>query len=284
VLEGGTLAVDGLGQTSVPGIYAIGDMARRETMLPGHQVAAAAAEGSLTAIAIDPISSSAISRGCDRMNDSRNPMTERVHHPLFARAYTRIAAHAEGRGAADHRRQLLAGLTGRVIEVGAGSGANFPYYPGTVDEVVACEPEPYLRAQAAEAATHTALPITVIDGVADVLPVPSESFDAAVVALVLCTVPDVPSALAEVRRVLKPGGELRFYEHVISDRPVTARLQQLADATFWPRVAGGCHMSRDTAAAISDSGFRIEQCDRFPFSPIRFLPSDPHILGVARRG
>jgi len=83
--------------------------------------------------------------------------------------------------------------------------------------------------------------------------------------------------------VIRPGGELRFYEHVIADKPLPARLQQIADATLWPRVAGGCHMARDTTAAIELAGFEIESIDRFPFSPGTLVPSMPHILGAARR-
>jgi hypothetical protein len=82
--------------------------------------------------------------------------------------------------------------------------------------------------------------------------------------------------------VLKPSGELRFYEHVIAHGSTASRLQRLADATFWPRVAGGCHMARDTAAAIEDAGFAIERIERFPFSPGALVPSTPHILGLAR--
>jgi ubiquinone/menaquinone biosynthesis C-methylase UbiE len=96
-------------------------------------------------------------------------------------------------------------------------------------------------------------------------------------------VPSQDRALAELRRVIKAGGELRFYEHVVSHKPWFARLQRFADATFWPRVAGGCHLNRDTTAAIERAGFAIESIDRFPFSPGRLEPSIPHVLGVARR-
>jgi hypothetical protein len=91
------------------------------------------------------------------------------------------------------------------------------------------------------------------------------------------------SALAELYRVIRSGGELRFYEHVLAHPKWEARFQRLADATFWPHVAGGCHLARDTKTAIEHAGFQIDKCERFAFSPAPFLPPDPHILGVARR-
>lgn len=206
-----------------------------------------------------------------------------ARHPIFARLYARVAPAAEGKGAAAHRDELLAGLRGRVIELGAGSGLNFAHYPAAVSEVVAIEPEPYLRGRAQQAARGAPAPVTVLDGAADRLPAGDGAFDAAVASLVLCTVPDPPSALAELHRVLRPGGELRFYEHVVSDGPRAAALQRGLDGWgIWPRLAGGCHLARDTAAAIARAGFTIERCRRFAFAaggPV----SLPHILGVARR-
>jgi ubiquinone/menaquinone biosynthesis C-methylase UbiE len=210
-------------------------------------------------------------------------MTERAPHPLFARVYTKVAQKSEQRGGAAHRRKLLAGLQGRVIEVGAGSGANFPHYPTSVSQVIAIEPERYLRERAQRAARSAPVPVSVLDGDADRLPEEAGSFDAGVVSLVLCTVPDQHSALTEIRRVIRPGGELRFYEHVVAHRKREARLQRLADATLWPHLAGGCHLARDTTAAIERAGFAIETCERFAFSPAPLLPPDPHILGIARR-
>jgi ubiquinone/menaquinone biosynthesis C-methylase UbiE len=210
-------------------------------------------------------------------------MPEHASHPVFARVYAKVAETSERRGGAEHRQRLLAGLSGRVIEVGAGSGANFARYPASVGEVVAVEPERYLRERAQQAAAHAPVPISVIEGEADRLPGEAQSFDAAVAALVLCTVPDQSSALAELFRVLRPGGELRFYEHVVAHPKWESRFQRLADATFWPFLAGGCRLSRDTTTAIEHAGFQIETCERFPFSPAPFLPPDPHILGVARR-
>lgn len=208
---------------------------------------------------------------------------ESVHHPLFARFFDRFAAKDEERGQAEYRRELLSGLSGRVIEVGAGNGLNFPHYPLSVEELVAVEPEGYLRERAAEAARAVPVAIRVIDGVAGRLPAEDASFDAAVVSGLLCSVPDEQAALADLRRVLRPGGELRFYEHVRERNAVRARMQDAADLV-WPRLMGGCHPNRDTLAAIERSGFRIEWCRGFRFPPsARLSPVAPRILGLARR-
>jgi ubiquinone/menaquinone biosynthesis C-methylase UbiE len=204
--------------------------------------------------------------------------------PIFARMLARAAVCEERRGGAEHRRRLLAELSGRVVELGAGSGVSFAHYPGTVTALVAVEPEEHLRARAEEAAREAPIPVTVVDGVADALPADDASMDAGVVTAVLCSVPDPAAALGELRRVIRPGGELRFFEHVAADTPGLARLQRALDATIWPRVNGGCHTHRDTEAAIRAAGFEIEACDRFSFRahPLA-APVAPRILGRARR-
>jgi ubiquinone/menaquinone biosynthesis C-methylase UbiE len=127
-----------------------------------------------------------------------------IERPRFARMYPKAAARADRRGATKHRRRLLAGLSGRVLELGAGNGLNFAHYPATVTEVVAIEPEPSLRAAAEAAAQPAAVTVTVRAGTADQLPLADREVDAAVASLVLCSVPDQASALAELRRVLRP--------------------------------------------------------------------------------
>ena len=206
-----------------------------------------------------------------------------VHHPVFARMYARMAKEFEAKGAAEHRDEALAGLAGRVVEVGAGTGANFAHYPSSVTEVVAVEPEPYLRDIAAKAAASAPVPVTVLDGVADRLPLDDASSDAGVASLVLCTVGDPAAALAELRRVIRPGGELRFFEHVRAETRGFARFQRVVDVV-WPRLGGGCHASRDTVAAIEAAGFGIETLRRFTFRPsLVVAPVAPHVIGVARR-
>jgi SAM-dependent methyltransferase len=199
-------------------------------------------------------------------------------HPVFARVWSRVGALV---GSDARRRALLAGLSGRVLEVGAGDGRNFAHYPSRVARVVAVEPEPYLRALATEAAQAAPVAIDVLAGWAEALPVDDAGFDAAVASLVLCTVSDQAAALAELRRVLKPGGELRFFEHVVAAHDPGAGLQRALDRTgVWPGLAGGCHLARDTVGAIAAAGFTVEAVERFPSGPGRF--GVPFVLGRAR--
>ncbi len=204
-----------------------------------------------------------------------------VRHPIFARFFDRLS-HLMEPEAGERRDELLAGLSGRVVEIGAGNGINFAHYPPSVAELVAIEPEPYLRARAEEARRHTSVPVSVREGVAADLPLEDGSCDGAVASLVLCTVPDVDAALVELRRVLKPGAELRFMEHVRSGRPRKARLQGWLDRSgVWPLLGGGCHCGRDTVAAIEAAGFNVEHLNRFSLGP-DWAVANPHVLGEAR--
>jgi ubiquinone/menaquinone biosynthesis C-methylase UbiE len=205
-----------------------------------------------------------------------------VNRPFFARIQARAAAIEERRGGAARREQLLSGLSGRVVEVGAGSGVSFGYYPSAVTELVAVEPESGLRERAERAAETAPVPVQVVDGVAEELPVENGSADAVVVAGVLCSVPEPALALAEVKRVLKPGGELRFYEHVLARNRRLAGLQRVFDATFWPRLFGGCRTTQDTEAMLRAAGFVVEERERFSFRPtLLATPVAPRILGRA---
>jgi SAM-dependent methyltransferase len=211
------------------------------------------------------------------------PAPSSTRHPLFARFFDRFAARDEERGQAELRRELLAGAAGRVVEVGAGNGLNFPHYPASVLLLVAVEPEPYLRLRAAEAARAAPVPVRVVAGTADHLPLAAGSVDAVVVSGVLCSVPDPGAALAELRRVLRPGGELRFYEHVRSPTLPRAWYQDAANLV-WPRLMGGCHPNRDTKAAIERAGYRLATSRGFLFPPGSRLPVAPRILGRATAG
>ncbi len=211
-------------------------------------------------------------------------MTEEIDNPLFARCFHRFCGRDRGVGEQELRREMLAGARGAVLEVGAGNGINFEHYPAGVDDLIAVEPEPYLRAQAQAAAARAPVPTRVIDGTAAALGLETDSADVLVVSGVLCSVADQSAALAEFRRVLRPGGELRFYEHVRSRRPWFARWQGLVDP-LWSRLMGGCHPDRDTLKAIAEAGFTLERCRGFPFPPCAPLyPVAPRILGLARAG
>jgi ubiquinone/menaquinone biosynthesis C-methylase UbiE len=207
-----------------------------------------------------------------------------IPRPRFARMYMRCSPNADRRGGAEHRRRMLAGLSGQVVEVGAGHGANFVHYPPEVAKVTAIEPEPTLRAAAIDTADNAPIDIEVLPGTADHLPLDNQSADAAVASLVLCSVPNQRRALQEIHRVLREHGELRFYEHVIGGpAPQRLILRALDGTGIWPRIAGGCHLSRDTGEAIKSAGFKIERCEHFKFAPNRFEPKIPYILGIARR-
>jgi ubiquinone/menaquinone biosynthesis C-methylase UbiE len=213
----------------------------------------------------------------------RDSDLSRFQHPRFARMYERMSAASDRRGTAAHRARALTGLEGRVIEVGAGNGRNFAHYPASVTEVVAVEPEDRLRALAERAARHAPVPVRVVAGHAGDLPVEDASLDAAVASLVLCSVPSLERALAELRRALRPGGELRFFEHVRSANPLIGAFQGLI-TPLWSAAAAGCHLNRDTAAAIRGAGFEIEELDRFVYAPTPMVPKHAHILGRARAG
>jgi ubiquinone/menaquinone biosynthesis C-methylase UbiE len=208
-------------------------------------------------------------------------LSAEVEHPLFARFAAFIAA-SEGPIEQDRRRETLAGLSGRVIEIGSGSGPNFAHYPEAVSELVAVEPEANLRAKAEEAARDSGRSIRVIDAVADGLPFADGAFDAAVAVLVLCSVPSQAAALGELHRVVRAGGELRFYEHVIGSSKRLSVLQRSL-APGLSKLFGGCRADRDTGRAIEEAGFRIERNRRFLIRTIIEVPAAPRILGTARR-
>jgi ubiquinone/menaquinone biosynthesis C-methylase UbiE len=205
-------------------------------------------------------------------------------HPVFARVYSNLVVKGFDRGGgAALRDRLLAGLSGTVVEVGAGDGANFAHYPEEVTHVIAVEPDPYLRGRALTTAGRAGGRFEVLNGDAAALPVADDSADAVVFCLVLCSVADPAAALAEARRVLRPGGRLLLLEHVQAHQPgLTRRVQAGLDATVWPRLFGGCHVGRDTVAAAEAAGFVFEELDRFAFPEGSHAPMSPAVLGTAR--
>ena len=202
----------------------------------------------------------------------------------FARLLERREARRPDPVHRELRARLLSGLRGRVLEVGSGDGRSFEHYPPEVEHVRAVEPDATARAAAELRARSAAVPIDVVAGVAVPLDAADESFDAAVVMGVLCSVPDPAAALAELRRVLRPGGELRFWEHVCSRNVGFRALQRGLDRLFWTASLGGCETTRDTEATIRAAHFRVEWIERgFHSSSLLAVTSAPYILGVARR-
>ena len=207
----------------------------------------------------------------------------KVDNPFFARVWPVVATH-ETEALRALRRENLAGLSGRVLEVGAGIGTNFPNYPKAVEQVVAEEPAPRLADQARAAAAVVPVPVVVIgDSAEGFSSSDGEPFDAVVCSLVLCSVRDPAGVLRRLYSLLRPGGELRYLEHVAS-AGARGRLQRLADATLWPRLFGNCHTHRDTERAIVDAGFEVDTSRReWPLPVWAPLPVSELALGRARR-
>jgi SAM-dependent methyltransferase len=210
---------------------------------------------------------------------------------LYGEKQSRFASYLERREqrrpdpmARELRRRLLAGLRGRVLELGCGDGRAFDLYPPTVTSVLGVEPDPTARADAIARVREAAVRIDVVDGVASALPAGDGEFDAAVAIWVLCSVPEAGEALEELRRVLVPGGELRFYEHVCSGSFAFRALQGVVDRLFWTRALGGCETTRDTERELRKAGFAIVALDPgFHSSSLLTITSAPYILGIAQR-
>jgi SAM-dependent methyltransferase len=205
-------------------------------------------------------------------------------NPFFARLWTFLSNH-ETEEIQRLRTENLAGLTGRVLEVGAGTGTNFAYYPATVTEVIAVEPERRLAPQARKAAAKAPVPVTVSTGTVErfLSDGNRKPFDAVVCSLVLCSIDDPDSVLRQLFSLVRPGGELRFLEHVGSTG-LRGRLQKVADATVWPRLMGNCHTHRDTEASIVGAGFAVQGARREPAMPAWFpTPVAEYTIGRAVR-
>ncbi|CAN7572874.1 methyltransferase domain-containing protein [Mycolicibacterium frederiksbergense] len=182
-------------------------------------------------------------------------MSDLVDNPFFARLWMTMSGH-EPESLRRLRVANLAGLTGRVLEVGAGTGTNFAYYPTGVTEVIALEPERRLAEVAREAAAAAPVPVIVSTAAIEEFGA-AESFDGVVCSLVLCSVDDPDSVVRQLYSMLTTGGELRYLEHV-AGVGVRATLQKVADATVWPRLLGNCHTHRNTEATIAAAGFSVD--------------------------
>jgi ubiquinone/menaquinone biosynthesis C-methylase UbiE len=198
-------------------------------------------------------------------------------HGGMAALYEKFTRPMEEAGLAAVRAALAADLSGRILELGCGTGLNFAHYPATA-EVVALEPLDEFRVFAAARASSVVARITVVEGDAQALPFADHSFDAALETLVFCSVPDAPRGLRELHRVLRPGAPLRCVEHVRSPERIGAAVQDLFNP-LWRWMMDGCNLNRDTVAAIGAAGFTIEQVRvhdwRVPRSP-RFPMREIH--------
>lgn len=205
----------------------------------------------------------------------------KVDNPIFARIWPIAAAH-EATAVRALRRENLVGVSGRVLEVGAGIGTNFAFYPESVEQVIALEPEPRLAARARAAAAGAPVRVAVIGEMVEEFS-GEQPFDVVVCSLVLCSVRDPDGVLQRLRLLLRPGGQLRYLEHVASAGG-WGRFQRFVDATFWPRLLGNCHTHRDTERSIVDAGFEVDTSRREWTLPIwEPLPVSELVLGRARR-
>lgn len=200
-------------------------------------------------------------------------MNESSGHRKFA-AFWEFAARHEGRKELALRKEVTAAARGRTLEIGFGVGSNWPYLPAEV-EYVGIEPDPYMRRRAT-GHLPAGRQLTLDDGTAEALDFPDESFDTVIGTLVFCTVCDPPRALAEVRRVLKPGGEFRFLEHVRARNRVGAALQD-AIRPLWTRLGAGCNPNRDTLSLIHAAGLETPVLRNVKVGPL------PAIVGAATR-
>jgi ubiquinone/menaquinone biosynthesis C-methylase UbiE len=174
---------------------------------------------------------------------------------LLATVYDWSMREVERACLAQWRAEIVAPLAGDVLEVGAGTGLTLRHYPPAVMRLVVAEPDRHMRARLAQRAAESGRAVEVSDAGLEKLPWPEASFDAVVSTLVLCTVPDVPRALAEIHRVLRPGGVLAFLEHVAADEGSARFRWQRRFEPLWKRLTAGCHLTRRTAAAITEAGF-----------------------------
>jgi len=199
-------------------------------------------------------------------------------HRIFAAAYDRLTRSAERNFLGAHRAWLAARATGRVLDLGAGTGANFPHLRAHA-EIIAAEPDPYMLERGRQRARTAGRTVTFLPDTAESLSLETASVDAVLATLVLCTVEDPARALAEIRRVLRPGGSLLFLEHVRLEHSLWGRVQD-AVTPLWRTLFAGCHPNRDTVTAIRQAGFDIVELEGYPWGP---LPGPLFVRGEARQ-
>jgi ubiquinone/menaquinone biosynthesis C-methylase UbiE len=203
-------------------------------------------------------------------------------HPVFAPLYAALVAAGERGTLGRWRREALAGARGRLLVVGVGPGRDLDHVPPAVTEVVAVEPNPAMRRYAAPRVAslrERGVRAGLVSAVGEALPLPDRSVDCALVSLVLCSVDEPAAVVAELRRVLVPGGPLLVLEHVRADGGRLARVQDRLDPA-WVRLAGGCHTNRRTREVLEAGGFETSGVGDVALRA--GLPHlAPHLLGVA---
>jgi len=203
---------------------------------------------------------------------------------MFSALYDRAFEASEEAGLREMRCELLKGARGRVLELGAGTGLNLELYPREgLDSLTLTEPDPHMFKQLRQRAAEACAGAELVQAGAEKLPFEDDSFDTVVVTLVLCTVPDQPAALKEISRVLAPGGQLLFLEHVRAHHPDLAKWQDRLERP-WHFLGDGCHCNRDTVAAIGAAGFKLGDVERdeFPKAPAIIRPLVQGIATNAR--
>ncbi|KQL49826.1 methyltransferase type 11 [Brevibacillus choshinensis] len=179
----------------------------------------------------------------------------------FATLYDIFMAPFEQIGVEEIRKQLIGKATGSVLEIGTGTGLNFPYYQHA-KKVDALEPNPNMRNKSYKRAKSAKYPITVLEGSAEILSFPDNTFDSIVGTLVFCTIPNPELALKEMRRVCKPDGQILLFEHVRSHHAVLGRVQDRL-TPLWKRLCDGCHLNRDTLGLVKREGWKVTRTQRY---------------------
>jgi len=189
-----------------------------------------------------------------------------------------IACACGARPIEKHRRAIVPQADGVVLEVGLGSGTNLPFYDAArVERVIGVEPSAGMRVKARRAIARQALPVELLDAPGEALPLDDNSIDTVLLTFTLCTIPDAPAALAEMRRVLRPGGKLVFLEHGLAPDAGVARWQRRIEPV-WKRIGGGCHLARPMDRLIAQGGFRIDGMEA------DYTPRTPRIASFVYRG
>ncbi|MAZ92447.1 MAG: SAM-dependent methyltransferase [Oceanicaulis sp.] len=189
-----------------------------------------------------------------------------------------IACACGARPIEKHRRAIVPQAEGVVLEVGLGSGTNLPFYDAArVERVIGVEPSAGMRVKARRAIARQAVPVELLDASGEALPLDDNSVDTVLLTFTLCTIPDAPAALAEMRRVLRPDGKLVFLEHGLAPDAGVARWQRRVEPV-WKRIGGGCHLARPMDRLIAQGGFHIDTMDA------AYTPRTPRISGFVYRG